>query len=103
MTTKPKICFFSPSSYPLFANRTDILHYSNEGVCSWYDFAHWVFKISDCKVKLNAIATSEFPTPTKRPEYSVLSKRKIKSDYGIEIPHWSDSLEKCLAILRQNA
>ncbi|HAN78230.1 MAG TPA: dTDP-4-dehydrorhamnose reductase [Bacteroidales bacterium] len=85
------------------SNRTDILHYSNEGVCSWYDFAHWVFKISDCKVKLNAIATSEFPTPTKRPEYSVLSKRKIKSDYGIEIPHWSDSLEKCLAILRQNA
>jgi dTDP-4-dehydrorhamnose reductase len=73
-----------------------IYHYSNEGVCSWYDFAVAVIKRAglDCKVK--PIETKDYPLPAKRPFYSVLNKSKIKNTFNIEIPYWIDSLEKCL-------
>lgn len=69
-----------------------IYHYSNEGVCSWYDFAIEIFKIANITCKINPIGTKDFPTPAKRPFYSVLNKSKIKSTFGITIPHWKDSL-----------
>lgn len=74
-----------------------IYHFSNEGVCSWYDFTksvHRIAGITTCKV--NPLHTDEYPAKAARPNYSVLDKTKIKTTYGIEIPHWEESLEKCI-------
>jgi dTDP-4-dehydrorhamnose reductase len=72
-----------------------IYHFSNEGVASWYDFALAIFELSGKKIKVNAIPTSEYPTPAKRPHYSVLDKAKIKQ-LGVVVPYWKDALERCL-------
>jgi len=83
--------------------KTGIFNYSNEGVCSWYDFAYEIMQQARLKCKLYPIETKDYPTPAKRPQYSVLNKARIKSVYGIKIPHWKDSLKKCLnQMLRQN-
>ncbi len=77
-----------------------IYHYSNEGVISWYDFTkaiHRIAGITSCHVK--PLHTSEYPTPAKRPAYSVLDKTKIKETYDIEIPYWEESLADCIASL----
>lgn len=77
-----------------------IYHFSNEGVISWYDFTkaiHRIAGITSCNVK--PLHTTEYPTPAARPHYSVLDKTKIKQTYGIEIPYWEESLEKCVAKL----
>ena len=77
-----------------------VYHFSNEGVCSWYDFTkaiHRLAGIKDCKV--NPLHTEEYPIPAKRPHYSVLDKTKIKNTYHIEIPYWMDSLQSCIAQL----
>jgi len=71
-------------------------HFSNEGVCSWYDFAQAIFELSDISIRLRPILSSQYPTPAKRPKYSVLDKQKIKSSFGLTIPHWRESLVKCL-------
>lgn len=73
-----------------------ILHFSNEGVCSWYDFAVKIMQLGkkDCHVR--PIRTADYPTPTQRPAYSVLDKTDIKQFLGIEIPHWEESLNECL-------
>lgn len=73
-----------------------IYHFTDEGVASWYDFTKAIFEISGKTTKVNPIPTSAYPTPAKRPLYSVLSKAKIKKTFGIEIPYWRESLEKCL-------
>jgi len=73
-----------------------IYHFTNEGVCSWYDFAHEIMKISGLKCKVNPIPSSAYPTPAKRPFYSVLDKSKIKEVFNIKIQHWSNALEQCL-------
>ncbi len=72
-----------------------LYHYSNEGVISWYDFAKAIFDLSGIRIILNAIESSEYPTPAKRPAYSVLSKKKIK-EAGAKVPYWRDSLIECL-------
>ena len=80
-------------SYP----KTGIYHYSNEGVCSWYDFATMIAEMAghtDCKI--SPCHSNEFPSPVKRPAYSVLDKTKIKETFNIEIPYWTTSLKKCL-------
>ena len=74
----------------------EIFHYSNEGVCSWYDFAKSVFEIKGIDIKLVAIESSHYPTPAKRPFFSVLNKKNIKDKFQIEIPYWKDSLICCL-------
>lgn len=73
-----------------------VYHYSNEGVASWYDFAKQIFEYKNYSIKLNKIATSGYPTPTKRPQYSVLSKEKIARNLKVEIPNWKQSLKKAL-------
>lgn len=73
-----------------------IYHFTDEGVASWYDFTKAIFEMAGKEVKVNPIPTSAYPTPAKRPLYSVLSKSKIKNTYGIDIPYWRDSLRKCL-------
>ncbi|QRM88714.1 dTDP-4-dehydrorhamnose reductase [Lacinutrix sp. WUR7] len=72
-------------------------HYSNEGVASWYDFAKAIFEESNIKIKVLPIPSKAFPTPAKRPHFSVLDKTKIKTNLQIEIPYWRDSLKKALA------
>lgn len=73
-----------------------IYHYSNEGVCSWYDFAKQIMRIADLNCEVNPIETKDFPTAAKRPFYSVMNKSKIKENFNIEIPYWKDSLAKCI-------
>ena len=73
-----------------------LYHYSNEGVASWYDFAKTIFEASNLKIKLNAIKTQAYPTPAKRPFYSVLNKSRIKKNLKVETPYWRDSLVKAL-------
>ncbi|MDP3641737.1 MAG: dTDP-4-dehydrorhamnose reductase [Bacteroidota bacterium] len=69
-----------------------IYHYSNEGVASWYDFAKSIFEIAGINCKAKPIATEDYPSPVPRPPYSVMNKSKIKLNFGLEIPHWRDSL-----------
>lgn len=77
-----------------------IYHFSNEGVCSWYDFTQMIARISghtDCDIQ--PCYSSEYPSPVTRPAYSVLDKRSIKETFGVKVPYWVDSLEKCIAHL----
>ncbi len=78
------------------AFKPGIYNYSNDGVCSWFDFATEIMKIANLKCKVKPIETIEYPTPAKRPLYSVLNKNKIIKTFNIEIPQWQDSLEICL-------
>ncbi|MDR2721062.1 MAG: NAD(P)-dependent oxidoreductase, partial [Puniceicoccales bacterium] len=75
-----------------------VYHFSNEGACSWYDFAMEIMALYGLKCKINPIASEDYPTKAKRPFYSVLNKTKIKRDFGIVIPHWRKSLQKCLGL-----
>ena len=77
-----------------------IFHYSNEGVCSWYDFAHEIMQQAGLPCVVKPIETKDYPTPATRPHYSVLNKARIKSAYQLVIPHWKDSLSRCLADMR---
>ena len=82
--------------------QTGIYHYSNEGVCSWYDFTKMIAQYNgttECKV--NPCHSNEFPSPVKRPSYSVLDKTKIKETFGVEVPYWTDSLKICISNLKQ--
>lgn len=77
-----------------------VYHFSNEGVISWYDFTKAIHRIAGIKTcRVRPLHTSEYPTPANRPAYSVLDKTKIKETYGVEIPYWEESLEKCIALL----
>lgn len=76
--------------------RGEIFHYSNEGVCSWYDFAEAIISMSGARCKLEPVLSSAFKTVAKRPHYSVLDKSRVKKDFGIRIPHWRDSLRRCM-------
>lgn len=79
-----------------------VYHYSNEGIASWYDFAVEIMSLSNLACKVYPIETYQYPTPAPRPSYSVLNKEKIKTDFGIEIPHWKSSLKKCIHQLSVN-
>ena len=81
--------------------KTGIYHYSNEGVCSWYDFATMIAEYAgNTNCKIRPCHSNEFPSPVVRPSYSVLDKTKIKETFGIEIPYWVESLKQCLEGLR---
>lgn len=82
---------------------TNIVHFSNEGVCSWYDFAKTIFELANIQCHVNAIETKDYLTPAKRPHYSVLNKAKIKQTYHLAIPYWKDSLKQCLTALQDKA
>lgn len=73
-----------------------IYHYSNEGICSWYDLAITICRLINCSGNVIPIETHEYPTPAPRPAYSVLNKSKIKRVYGVKVPYWRDSLEQCI-------
>lgn len=73
-----------------------IYHFSDEGVCSWYDFASEIVRISGLPCRVNPVTTAEYPTKTQRPAYSVLDKTKIKNTFGVAVPRWQDSLAACM-------
>ena len=77
----------------------EIMHYSNEGVCSWYDFAIAIFEMQSITCKISPIETQAYPTPATRPHYSLLNKTKIKTDYALTIPYWRDSLRQALQLM----
>lgn len=77
-----------------------IYHYSNEGISSWYDFAYEIMQLENIDCDVKPIPTSSYPTPAKRPPFSVLDKAKIKKALGISIPHWKDSLKECLKLIK---
>lgn len=80
-----------------FEGNTGIYHYSNEGVCSWYDFTKLIAEIAGNKeCDIQPCHSDEFPSPVKRPAFSVLDKTKVKETFGIKIPYWTDSLKKCM-------
>ena len=82
--------------------QVEIFNFSNEGVCSWYDFAKEIIDISQIKCSVFPVTSQAFPTPVKRPHYSVLSKEKIKQFFNLEIPYWKDSLKECLKKIPRN-
>jgi dTDP-4-dehydrorhamnose reductase len=94
--------------YDIIENRkyeghTGIYHYSNEGVTSWYDFTVMIAKIAgntDCNIQ--PCYSSEYPSPVKRPSYSVLDKKSYKDTFGMKVPYWVDSLEACIKNLKSN-
>ncbi|MBU0720072.1 dTDP-4-dehydrorhamnose reductase [bacterium] len=76
--------------------KVEIYNYTNEGVLSWYDFAKEIMRMAKLPCQINPIETYQYPTPAKRPHYSLLNKSKIKSTFDIEIPYWKDGLDDCL-------
>lgn len=73
-----------------------IYHFSDEGVCSWYDFASEIVRLSGLPCQVKPVTTAEYPTKTKRPAYSVLDKTKIRKTFGVSVPKWQESLEACM-------
>lgn len=82
-------------------NTKQILHYTNEGVCSWYDFATAIMEEAGLTCRVNPIETSEYPTKATRPAYSVLDKKQIRTDYNITIRHWREALRDCIKTMQQ--
>ena len=78
-------------------SKSGVYHYSNEGVCSWYDFTKIIAELAgNATCDIHPCHSDEFPSPVKRPAYSVLDKTKVKDIFGIKIPYWTDSLKKCI-------
>ena len=84
-----------------YEGKDGVYHYSNEGVCSWYDFTKMIAEYSgNTACEIRPCHSDEFPSKVKRPAYSVLDKTKIKDTFGIAIPYWTDSLKKCIKNLK---
>ena len=96
------LAIFSIIEGGLYAGNEGIYHFSNEGVCSWYDFATEIaMAAGNTACKVLPCHSDEFPSPVKRPSFSVLDKTKIKNTFAIEIPHWRDSMLYCIKQLKQ--
>lgn len=96
------LAIFSIIEGGLYPGNEGIYHFSNEGVCSWYDFATEIaIAAGNTECKVQPCHSDEFPSPVKRPAFSVLDKTKIKTTFGIEIPHWRDSMLYCIKRLKQ--
>ena len=90
-------CQFSITNY----SKSGVYHFSNEGVCSWYDFTKMIAEYAGCiECDILPCHSEEFPSPVKRPSYSVLDKTKIKDTFGIKVPYWTDSLKQCIKNLK---
>ena len=91
------LAIFSIIEAGVYAGNEGVYHFSNEGVCSWYDFAVEIAAAAgNTGCRISPCHSSEFPSPVTRPPYSVLDKTKIKNTFGIEIPHWRESMEYCI-------
>ena len=95
-------CSAAESDFAVYS-KSGIYHYSNEGVCSWFDFTKMIAQYNGttgCNVQ--PCHSNEFPSPVKRPSYSVLDKTKIKGTFGVEVPYWTDSLKVCITNLKNS-
>lgn len=91
------LAIFSIIEADVYAGNEGVYHFSNEGVCSWYDFAVEIAAAAgNTGCRINPCHSSEFPSPVTRPPYSVLDKTKIKNTFDIDIPHWRESIEYCI-------
>jgi dTDP-4-dehydrorhamnose reductase len=81
---------------PQSAGAHGIFHYSNEGRTNWYQFAETIRQLTGSNCKVNPIPTSQYPTPARRPQYSLLDKTKMRVTFDLTIPHWKDSLDMCI-------
>lgn len=94
---------YSEHSEESHYNHSGIYHYSNEGVTSWYDFTQMIAKIAgNTECDIQPCYSSEYPSPVKRPAYSVLDKKTFKETFGIKVPYWVDSLEVCINNIKNN-
>jgi len=84
-----------------FALNAGVYNYSNEGVCTWYDFAIEIIKESGLTCRIEPVLTKDYKLPAPRPAFSVMDKSKIKENYGLSIPHWRDSLSRCIKLLNR--
>lgn len=83
-------------------NKTGVYHYSNEGVCSWFDFTRMIAEYNGTTAcDIQPCHSDEFPSPVIRPSYSVLDKNKIKETFGVQVPYWTESLRQCIANLKK--
>lgn len=80
----------------------EIYHYSNDGVASWYDFTIAIHEFANVDCRINAIETKDYPLPAPRPFYSLMSKEKIKKAYKLHLPHWRESLKRCVGLILAN-
>jgi dTDP-4-dehydrorhamnose reductase len=85
----------------LTSNHAGIYHFSNNGIITWYDFAIGIKELSGSSCRINPITTEQFPTPSKRPVYSVLNKTKIQQTFGIKLKDWKESLAVCLQKIKK--
>lgn len=79
-----------------------IYNFSNQGIITWYQFAVAIQELSGSKCVVNPIPSAQYPTPAKRPAYSVLDTTKIRETFNVAIPEWKESLEKCVGLLLEN-
>ena len=97
------LAIFSIIEAGVYEGNEGIYHFSNEGVCSWYDFAVEIAAIAgNTNCRINPCHSSEFPSPVTRPPYSVLDKTKIKNTFDIDIPHWRESMEYCIKRIKSS-
>ena len=97
------LAIFSIIEAGVYEGNEGIYHFSNEGVCSWYDFAVEIASAAgNTGCRINPCHSSEFPSPVTRPPYSVLDKTKIKNTFDIDIPHWRESMEYCIKRIKAN-
>ncbi|PHS73246.1 MAG: dTDP-4-dehydrorhamnose reductase [Cycloclasticus sp.] len=97
------ICIVQSEAFNQTNFKSSIYHYSNEGVCSWYDFAKTIFELSGIDCSVSPIASKDYPTLAKRPNYNVLNKAKIKQAYALDVPYWKESLQSCLRAIQGKA
>ena len=96
------VLIFSIIEYGIYEGNDGVYHFSNEGVCSWYDFAREIaVAAGNTKCQINPCHSSEFASKVRRPPYSVLDKSKVKRVFGVDIPHWRDSMLHCLSRLKK--
>ena len=96
------VLIFSIIEYGAYKGNEGIYHFSNEGVCSWYDFATEIAAAAGhTSCRINPCHSSEFPSKVTRPPYSVLDKTKVKRTFDVEIPHWRESMIHCINRLKQ--
>ena len=97
------LAIFSIIEAGVYTGNEGIYHFSNEGVCSWYDFAVEIAAVAgNTNCRINPCHSNEFPSPVTRPPYSVLDKTKIKNTFDIDIPHWRESMEYCIKRIKAN-
>ena len=97
------LAIFSIIEAGVYEGNEGIYHFSNEGVCSWYDFAVEIANAAgNTTCRINPCHSNEFPSPVTRPSYSVLDKTKIKNVFDIDIPHWRESMEYCIKRIKAN-